>query len=95
MTSAGIVRTGAVVSTTVIVWSRLELLPQADFVVVTAPLTRETQGMIDERALLDALVELSPAPDERGEKVGTLPGKDEEVRRAVSADEPVSLDLAA
>jgi phosphoglycerate dehydrogenase-like enzyme len=29
----------------------LELLPQADFVVVTAPLTRETQGMIDERAL--------------------------------------------
>ena len=29
----------------------LELLPQADFVVLTVPLTRETQGMIGEREL--------------------------------------------
>jgi elongation factor G len=40
--------------------------------------------------LMDAVVDLVPAPDERGDAVGINPDADSEDRRAVSVDAPVS-----
>jgi elongation factor G len=47
--------------------------------------------LIGLQPLMDAIVDIAPAPDARGEAVGTVPGEETEVRRPVAADQPVSL----
>ncbi len=46
--------------------------------------------VIGVQPLLDAVADLVPAPDWRGEIRGTVPGKDDEVVRKVATTEPVS-----
>jgi elongation factor G len=46
--------------------------------------------LIGVRQILDAVVELAPAPGERGEVVGSNPADGSEVRRSVANDQPVS-----
>jgi elongation factor G len=46
--------------------------------------------LIGLQPLMDAIVDLVPAPGGRGEAVGTLPGEETEVRRSVAPDQPVS-----
>jgi elongation factor G len=47
--------------------------------------------LVGVQPLLDAAVELVPSPDERGEAVGVHPADGSQIRRKVSASEPVSL----
>jgi elongation factor G len=47
--------------------------------------------LIGIQPFMDALVQIGPPPGARGEAAGTLPGTEEEVRRPVTPDQPVSL----
>jgi elongation factor G len=49
--------------------------------------------MIGASRLLDLLIELAPAPHERGDAIGIDPGNNEEVSRPVDSAQPVSLQV--